>query len=385
MKLNKFLVIIPCLFVQISFVNAQTETDTTLAKIEFTGQASAYLLFNPDNPLEFFSGARYIPEFNLENPLADKQLFDIEVSLNISGRLGFHPFDTASIDGDIRPYRIWARYSRPQTEIRVGLQKINFGSATILRPLMWFDQIDPRDPLQLTDGVWGALGRHYFLNNANVWLWGLYGNKNRRGFDSAPSYHKLPEFGGRFQFPTKNGEAAFTYHFRKADVSELGSFDESHIPEHRIAFDGKWDLTVGVWFEGTWIHKTQNVGLLTNQNLINVGMDYTFGVGNGLNVVAEQLLIAFDEKAFSFKNTNTLTAVSANYPFGLFDNVSAIFYFDWANEKLYNTLQWQRSLGNWTLNLLAFWNPNDTQLPQQSFEENLFGGKGIQVLAVYNH
>ena len=62
--------------------------------------------------------------------------------------------------------------------IEPGLQKINFGSATMLRPLMWFDQVDPRDPLQLTDGVWGVLGRYYFLNNANIWLWGLYGNKN---------------------------------------------------------------------------------------------------------------------------------------------------------------------------------------------------------------
>ena len=68
------------------------------------------------------------------------------------------------------------RYSSDQFELRLGLQKINFGSASMLRPLMWFDQMDPRDPLHLTDGVWGLLARYYFLNNANIWLWGLYGN-----------------------------------------------------------------------------------------------------------------------------------------------------------------------------------------------------------------
>ena len=30
------------------------------------------------------------------------------------------------------------------------------------------EDIDPRDPLQLTNGVWGLLGRYYFMNNANL-------------------------------------------------------------------------------------------------------------------------------------------------------------------------------------------------------------------------
>lgn len=35
---------------------------------------------------------------------------------------------------------------------------------------MRFDQVDPRDPLKLTDGVRGLLGRYCFLNNADIWL-----------------------------------------------------------------------------------------------------------------------------------------------------------------------------------------------------------------------
>lgn len=364
---------------------SQAQTDSLAIQSHVEGQASAYLLFNPDNELELFSGARYIPQFSLEKPLPRKQLLDLEVSANISGTLGFHPFDTAAIDGDVRPYRAWVRFSRPQFELRVGLQKINFGAASILRPLMWFDQIDPRDPLQLTDGVWGALGRYYFLNNANIWIWSLYGNENRRGFDSVASNPKSPEFGGRFQFPTQHGEAALTYHYRKAAVTEAGNFEFADTPEHRFGIDGKWDVGIGLWVEATWIHKTRNVGVLTNQNLFNLGADYTFGIGSGLNVIAEQLLIAYDEQAFAFENTSTLTAVSASYPLGLFDNLSAILYYDWTADKIYNTLQLQHSFARWTLNILAFWNPKDSQLPQQQATQNLFGGKGIQLLAVYNH
>ena len=250
---------------------------------------------------------------------------------------------------------------------------------------MWFDQIDPRDPLQLTDGVYGVLGRYYFLNNANIWIWGLYGNKNRRGFDAVPSARKIPEFGGRLQVPTGTGEAAFTYHHRKAKVSELGNFGFDFTPEHRFGIDGKWDLEVGLWLEATWIHATKNVGFLTNQHLINVGMDYTFGIGSGLNVIAEQLIFTFDEKPFTFNNTATLSAVTVSYPLGLFDNMSAIIYYDWTNDNIYNLLQWQHSFSALTVNVLAFWNPIDSQLPQQQFSENLFGGKGVQVLLVFNH
>ncbi|MCB0836892.1 MAG: hypothetical protein KDE26_11845 [Bacteroidetes bacterium] len=351
----------------------------------FKGQASGFVLFNPGNNLNFYTGGRYIPQINLSKGLPNTQLLDLEASANIFGTMGFQPFDSANTNGDIRPYRGWVRYSNPQLEIRVGLQKINFGSASILRPLMWFDQIDPRDPLQLTDGVYGVLGRYYFLNNANIWLWGLYGNKNRRGFDIAPSATKIPEFGGRFQFPTKNGEAAVTYHHRNAKVSELGQFTFNNTPEHRFGIDGKWDLKVGLWVEATWVHTTQNIGLLTNQHLINLGTDYTFSIGSGLTVIAEQLVYTFDEKPFQFKNTATLTAFTASYPLGLFDQVNAILYYDWTNENVYNLLRWQHSFAKLTFNVLAFWNPTDSQLPQQQFSENLFGGKGIQILLVFNH
>ncbi|MGB8490409.1 MAG: hypothetical protein WCE64_05075, partial [Bacteroidales bacterium] len=139
--------------------------------ISFSGQLSSWLNYNHGNALPVHIGGCYIPQFDFAHSLKNDRKIDFEASANIYGSAGFHPFDSSGFDGQIKPYRLWARYSTDQLEIRAGLQKLNFGSASILRPLMWFDKIDPRDPLKLTDGVWGILGRYYFLNNADIWLW----------------------------------------------------------------------------------------------------------------------------------------------------------------------------------------------------------------------
>jgi len=101
---------------------------------------------------------RYIPTLNYQVKQKHDNLIDFEVSANINGAGGFHPFDTGYADGKIKPYRVWARYSSRQFEIRLGLQKINFGSATMLRPLMWFDQLDPaiHCSLQMAFGAYWA-------------------------------------------------------------------------------------------------------------------------------------------------------------------------------------------------------------------------------------
>jgi hypothetical protein len=279
------------------------------------------------------------------------------------------------------------RYSTQQFEIRAGLQKINFGSASLLRPLMWFDQVDPRDPLRLTDGVWGILSRYYFLNNATIWAWGLYGNKNPKGWEIMPTTNYKPEFGGRLQLPVPKGEIAFTYHHRLANNLGIEGFDHyyENIPENRFAFDTKLDVTVGLWVEATWIRKNKDLGMFTNQEIINLGMDYTFGVGNGLTLIYEQLLASYDSQAFRFENAFTFSLVNMSYPIGLSDNVSAIIYYDWANNSAYNFLNWQKQYNNISLYLMGYINPKKYNIPTQGAGEMLFAGSGIQVMLVYNH
>lgn len=357
------------------------------SQMEFSGQLSAYTHVNPSNELPWWSGGRYIPQLNGEVELRNDRLIDFEASANVYGNIGIHPFDTVGVNGDLKPYRVWARFSTRQLEIRAGLQKINFGSASILRPLMWFDQIDPRDPLQLTDGVWGIRARYYFLNNANIWLWGLYGNDRLKGWETFASAPEVPEFGGRVQIPVPRGEAAISYHHRTADASTLsnGSMPLDRVPENRFGFDAKFDMVVGWWMEASWSRYSENLGTYTNQEILNLGIDYTFGIGNGLTVILEQLLATFDQEAFDFQNTLNFSLLNLSYPVGIFDQLSAIVYYDWTNQRLYNFVNWQRQFNNLTLYLMGYINPKEYRIPTQATDEILYAGSGIQVMLVFNH
>jgi len=304
----------------------------------FSGQMSAWGLYNQGNSLPLYLGARYIPTLDYTIQFKNDRKLDFEASANLYGSTGFNPFYKNKTDGSLMPYRAWARYSTKQLEIRLGLQKINFGSASMLRPLMWFDQIDPRDPLQLTNGVWGLLGRYYFLNNANLWLWCLYGNDKSRPWDIIKTNQKYPEFGGRFQSPVPKGEVAISYHHRAADSQGFDSSVPEYplVEENRLGLDGKWDLGVGLWFEGTWINKNKDLGMFTNQEILNVGTDNTYSIGNGLNVVFEQLLLSYDKKAFTFSKSISFSGLSLSYPVSIIDNISGISYYDWTNNVTYN-------------------------------------------------
>jgi hypothetical protein len=353
---------------------------------EFDGQMLINASYAPDNELDFFGGARYLPEFSYGVSLDSTQLLDVEVSANISASTFFHPFDSITTDADLAPYRVWARYTGKQFEIRAGLQKIDFGSASLLRPLQWFNQIDPRDPLQLTNGVYALLGRYYFLNNANIWLWGLYGNDQTRGFDAVPTYDGIPEFGGRVQFPTPNGEIALSYHHRTANTDNVtGIPSVEKIPENRFGLDGKWDLTIGLWFEASYVHKSENIGELTNQTLITTGADYTFGVGNGLNVMTEHLFGSFDDQNFSNGSTINVTALSLSYPLGLWDNLTAFTYFNYPTKDWSFFLNYEHQFRKITGYVMAFYNPTTQLGIQQNELVNNFAGPGLRLMVVYNH
>lgn len=353
----------------------------------FKGQAISWANINPGNDLAFLLGARYLPQLNYDVNLPKTRQLGLEASANLYGSAGLHPFDSLDADGGARPYRLWARYSAPQFELRLGLQKINFGSASLLRPLMWFDQVDPRDPLQFTDGVWGLMGRYYFLNNANLWLWGLYGNDEPKGWELAGASKHRPEFGGRFQYPIPRGEAGLSVHHRMADTRGLDgampAFAEA--PETRFGLDLKLDLVVGCWLEASWVKNQKNLEGFTNQELYNAGVDYTFGIGNGLYAIFEQLLVSYGEQAFAFSNTTTLSLFSLSYPIGILDRLGAIAYIDWANGRVYNFVNWTRQYDRTALYVMGYWNPKSNQIPVQNSTGSLYSGFGVQVLFTFNH
>jgi hypothetical protein len=331
---------------------------------------------------------RYLPEIQFQAPVKKDFSFDAELSANIWGSGLYWSADSMVWEGDIKPYRAWMKFSGDQFEVRGGLQKINFGSASMLRPLMWFDQIDPRDPLQLTDGVWGILGRYYFLNNANIWVWGLIGNDERKGWELIPSVKNKPEFGFRVQVPIPGGELATTYHYRVADVGKVFPIphgEKSQIREKRLALDGKLDYVVGIWFEATLTHQEIHIPELEWGHALSLGMDYTFGLGNGLNMMTEYFTFGKAERALGGGNNVHFAALSANYSFNIFNNLNGILFYDWTNKDLYNFINWSWQFDKWTFYIMGFWNPQRFNLYQGLEGTNLYAGRGLQFMVVFNH
>jgi len=352
-------------------------------------QVSGWATLNDGNPLQYQLGGRYIPDLSISDSLKNNRKIDLEVAANAYGTLDFEGKEFIEASGHIKPYRGWIRYASPRLELRLGLQKINFGSATIFRPLMWFDKIDFRDPLQLTDGVYALLGRYYFRNNANLWLWTLYGNNDPIGWDPFPPDKEKPEFGGRFQQPVPKGELAVSYHHRIADFS--GIFDtipfitETKYPENKIGIDGKWDLGIGLWFEAVAKHNDpDNILINPWETYLNLGADYTIPIGNGLMVMAEYFRYDNTSRLLKAEKSNTFSALSLNYPFGLMNSTTAVVYYNVEDKEWSRFISLQRKYDYWSFYLLAFWNPDKPVLSTLSADRNLYAGKGIQLMTVVN-
>ena len=381
MKYLKRYIILISIFIP-GFLNAQD----TICKLK--GQLNAYAGSDITNPVQWQTGGRFIPSFSIGKTWKNNLKFDSEISANSYLDYQFSDWKKIGSDNNIKPYRFWLRFSSERFELRAGLQKINFGSASMLRPLMWFDRMDPRDPLQLTDGVYALLGRYYFQNNANAWLWMLLGNDKTKGWETIPSSSRIPEFGGRIQIPLPRGEAAISFHHRTADLS--GSFDPMLIhgsgtyPEDRLGLDGKWDLGVGLWAEYSLIHSTLDTAYFQPwTKLFTLGMDYTFNLGNGLYVSTEFFRYSNANEIFDPGVNKTFSTLTANYPLGI-NKLAGMIYYSWTDKSWYRFIDFQRQSDNWTYYLFLFWNPDKILIYNAGDGNNMFAGKGIQLMAVYN-
>ncbi|HKK62223.1 MAG TPA: hypothetical protein VJ951_06675 [Bacteroidales bacterium] len=351
------------------------------------GQAIGWTTLNPTDPFQVQSGLRYLPGIKFAIPAGN---------LSIEGELsadtwfsGTYPVnDSLSFDHTLAPYRAWVKLSGNQFELRAGLQKINFGSARMIRPLMWFDRMDPKDPLQLTSGVYGLLGRYYFLNNANIWAWALYGNNETKGLEIVPSVKNSFEYGGRVQLPVPIGEIAFTYHHRNSDPDAMlppATQTDEPLPENRFAFDTRLNMVVGAWFEGALIRKNDGILPLDNTTLLNAGLDYTFNLGNGLNISGEGLYYMQGTEAFQADQDVLFGGVSVNYPLNIIHDLSLMVFMDAMNNEFYRFLNWSMTFDKWTFYTLGFWNPETYLLPGFEQKANMFSGAGVQFMAVFNH
>lgn len=346
--------------------------------ITLNGQATVWSIVG-DRPQ---SGIRYIPKITILDSTYERSKVDSEVSFNAyaTDSSPLNALSSSQINKMVKFYRTWARYSTAHFEARAGLQKINFGPAKIFRPLMWFDRVDPRDPLQLTDGVYAMLLRYYFPNNANMWAWTLYKNEGLKGLEIYTTDKAKMEFGGRYQLPAHKGEFAFTFHQRQIDISDWRSKMVTPMTdgrECRYALDGMWDIGIGVWFEAAvskvFISNSNSMW----QKYLTIGGDYTFDIGTGLHVLGEHLLRSANTTLNSQDYSRGMTALEVDYNLNVLDTVKAIEYYDWNASKLYSYIGWQRTLDDWMINLSYFSSRQDAT--------GMFGGNGIMAMITYNH
>jgi hypothetical protein len=358
-------------------------------KPEFSGQLSTQILAKPGMYWHFLTSVRYIPEIRWNKPLGDTWKFGLEASANLYGQAGVQKHDTLYTDALLKPYRVWGRISSERFEARLGLQKISFGSATMLRPLMWFDRMDPRDPLQMTDGVYALLGRYFFQNNANLWIWGVWPGKSVKGWEYFNSDPGIPEMGGRLQVPAGKGELALSTHLRWLGTDQTGSVFpvtlDNRAPEFRLGLDGKWDVGPGIWFEGTYTWQQLPMPEMKQIRMLTVGTDYTIPVGNGMTLVAEQFIYQTGPSFSKTAMETDFTAISLAYPITMTHTLSAMVFYNWMSSDWYRFISWKISLRKVSFYLMAFWNPDKFDLYQNTGNTNLMGGKGLQLLFIWNH
>lgn len=342
-------------------------------------------LYNPTIKPKLVVGCMYVPQADYFHDFSG----DKRISAEVSGKLNLNLVSPISISDEtlepyasINLYRAWVRISRQRYEIRAGLQQLNFGSASLLRPLQWFDGIDPTDPLRMTNGVWGLLDRFYFKNNATLWLWGLYGNRAARIWEPYQLQYDLPEFGFRFQQPVPKGELALSANLRKMEWY-LGTYLENKYQEMKIGLDGKWDVGPGIWFEDSYTFTSMDSPLKTGWNLLTVGADFAPEGLDNLTLTGEHLL----STSFS-TNQSVVANVSAlmvNWPINFFSRLSGIVLYSWETESMFRYLTYSVDSDKSSFHVIGFWNPNLTNFQNPLGVGSGFGsfaGYGLQLMLV---
>jgi len=341
----------------------------------FNGQISSWGTgIRYQNEWDGNTGIRYIPQFNYSYLIDTNDFLNTEVLFNT-----YYETNFISDNYAFKPYRLILRYTTEQTETQLGLQKINFGPAQLLRPLMWFDRIDPRDPLKLTDGVYALRYKYSFLNNSLLWLWCLYGNNENKGYELLPTEKNTPEFGGRFQLPAIDGEIAATFHTRKVDATVY------YYRENLYALDGRWDIGIGIWFESAWQQNISNMAVYKWSRMTTIGADFTIPEGNGIYIMAEHMNTSVANSFWHTDQNRQLSAMMITYSFDVFNNIMLQEYYEWHNKNLYQYLQFQRTYDNFIINFALFHYPENGGNLFLNDKNYLLAGYGLQLMLIFNY
>ncbi len=316
----------------------------------------------------------YIPTLSVMKQFANGALIDFEWAHKVGISADGNP--NGEIENFEDLHRLWMRYSSEHLEVRLGLQKIAFGPARILRPLAWFDNIDPEDPTNQTDGV-NAL-RLRFFPGANLALWTWIVISDQWEYYSP---------GIRLEATLPLGELGLSwYDHRQPGFHSLGQMPVAQLWGHdrRLALDLRYDGLIGLWTESFLVLPSESEQNPGRQKFVLLGGDYTVGIGNGLYIMLEQLwLPAADANSAGGRQ---LAALLASWSLGLFDQLMVIVYQDWDNSRTYSYFRWARVYDHISLNIMLSLNPRRSDYGNNILDPNLSGfGTSLNFMLVYNH
>lgn len=342
----------------------------------FKGQLSGYGSYTTSMTQSTFpTNFRYLPELNFN-------------FYHGSTRLGFDLGPQASImtkglknhESRLDPYRTVIRLDSPRDQFRLGLQKINFGPGQVLRLLQWFDEVDIKDPLSLSPGVWAAMYRRFMTARLDLRIWVVHDQETplRKLYNPLfPDTKSKPlDLGGRMEILTGSGTIGISMH--ALDPLEL----TDTFQEMRSALDGRWDMGIGFWFESILSRTTLPGSKVITAEAVMAGSDYTLGIGNGLYTSVE-VALWFTDATGNHEHIASALSFTANYPVGLNDAIS--FYIT-ALDRKGETMQlapfagWRHTIGNWMIFVSVFDYPSSF-----SFDDAIPGGRGVQVFLAYDH
>lgn len=220
----------------------------------------------------------------------------------------------------VERYRLNLLFKQQFLDYKVGLQDIHFGVGTYLRPLQWFDTLDPINKRAATQGINGFVVKTSSSNNQETVGWMLFGNNQVRPSDLNSTKKETIEIGGRFQRSIFNGELGLATHARHIELNG------SRAVEYRIGSYYQLNSSIPIWVEQAYMtaaSKTESQQYI----MVMVGSEYMFNIkklGNNVSVLAE---MQYDNKPIASNHANTFTGVlQLSYPLSLKDTISYVGY-----------------------------------------------------------
>lgn len=259
-------------------------------------------------------------------------------------------------------YRAWTQVDKSAWSLCVGLQRINFGTAELIRPEQWFDRLSPLDESEETEGVLAALGSIPLGSTGGLKLWAIHSEDECRGNEVIPSVPDRIEPGGRLELPVGPVFTGISYHYRRVTFPTL-----TEAEEHRLGFDLRWDGSFGAWLEssGSYYPGVDWAPFPDRQLAMSLGTDYTVSLGSGLYLRQETGWIyqGWGNLA-SLHTENVSTAFLATYPLSLVDNLQVLSLYDWSSREANAIVQVSRVYDYWSFYLSASQTMKKHQYPE---------------------